>query len=223
MDTTNISNEVGGYLLEAYSTGETMQAVECLAGAGSVLGFLCQVQARARLAAGEYRDLKDALVEVATADGRKLYFGQAVNDCLLGEISGLGLWNYAGGAADDPAIAEKIDLGDTFRHVAASVGTGDFGRPRVPAGLSLSLDPVDAVRRHAKIIHDRMLFHAVEAKELTKIYGTAAHQLIRGAAGEIPWNADPVVNKVDGIKLFMECAAPMSKLDPREFGIEPAV
>jgi len=223
MDITHISNEVGGYLLEAYSTGESMHAVECLAGAGAVLGFLCQMQARARLRAGEYRDLKDTLVEVSTQDGRKLYFGQAVNDCVLGEISGVGLWNYAGGAADDPDIAEKIDLGDIFRHVAATVGTSDFGRPRVPAGLTLNTDPVEAVRRHAKIIHDRMLFHAVEPRALTQVYGTAAHQLIRGAAGEIPWNADPVVNKIDGIKLFMECAAPMSKLDPREFGIEAAV
>jgi len=223
MDTTHISNEVGGYLLEAYSTGETMHAVECLAGAGAVLGFLCQMQARARLKAGEYRDLKDALVEVQTKDGQKLYFGQAVNDCVLGEITGLGLWNYAAGAADDPDIAETVKLEEIFHYVAATVGEPWFGQPRVPEGLTLQGRPVDAVARHAKVIHDRMLFHALDPRQLTKIYGAAAHQLIRGAAGEIPWGADPLVNKIDGLKLFMECAAPMSKLDPRPFGIDPLV
>lgn len=221
MDTTHISNEVGGYLLEAYSTGETMRAVGCLAGAGGVLGFLCQMQARARLKADEYRDLKDALVEVATADESKLYFGQVVNDCLLGEVTGLGLWNYAAGAADDPDIESKIDLNRLFGYAAGTVGEQWFGQPRVPEGLTLKAMPIEAVRKHANIIHDRMLFHGVEPKYLTQVYGTAAHQLIRGAAGEIPWNADPVVPKLAGLTLFMEAAVPMSKIDPRPLGIDP--
>ena len=223
MDLTHISNEVGGYLLEAYSTGETMHAVECLSAAGGVLGFLCQMQARARLKAGDYIDVKDALVEVTTKDGETFYFGQAINDALLGEISGLGLWNYAAGAADDPEIEEKIDLKGLFGYAAGTVGERWFGQPRVPEGLTLKEQPVEAVRRHAKIIHDRMLFHAVEPKALTQVYGTAAHQLIRGAAGEIPWNAEPVVPKLAGLTLFMEAAVPMSKLDPRPLGIDPLV
>lgn len=223
MDLNHISNEVGGYLLEAYSEGETMLAVECLSAAGGVLGFLCQMQARARLKAGDYTDVKDALVEVQTKDGQTFYFGQAINDALLGEISGLGLWSYAAGAADDPEIEGKIDLNGLFGYAAGTVGEQWFGQPRVPEGLTLEEMPIEAVRRHARIVHDRMLFHGVEPKALTQVYGTAAHQLIRGAAGEIPWNAQPVVPKLAGLKLFMESAVPMSKLDPRAFGVDPIV
>lgn len=223
MDTTQISNEVGGYLLEAYSTGETMHAADCLNGAGAVLGFLCQMQARARLKAGDYTDIKDALMEVTTRSGERLFFGQAVNDCLIGEISGVGLWNYAAGALNDQAAAEAFDLGGLFGYVAGTVGEPFFGQPRLPEGITVRELPIEAVRRHARILHDRILFHRVEPKLLTQIYGTAAHQLIRGAAGEFPWNADPVVAKPAGLTVFMEAAAPMSKIDPRPLGIDPIV
>lgn len=223
MDTTQISNEVGGYLLEAYSTGETMHAADCLNGAGAVLGFLCQMQARARLKAGEYTDIKDALMEVVTRDGEKLYFGQAINDCLIGEITGVGIWNYAAGALGDQAAAEAFDLKGLFGYVAGTVGETFFGQPRLPEGITVKELPIEAVRRHARILHDRILFHAPDPKLLTQIYGTAAHQLIRGAAGEFPWNADPVVAKPAGLTLFMEAAAPMSKIDPRPLGIDPII
>lgn len=221
MDHTQISNEVGGYLLEAYSTGEVMHAPDCLNGAGAVLGFLVQMQARARLKAGEYSDIKDALMVVTTKAGERLYFGQAINDCLIGEISGLGVWNYAAGALDDPTAAEAFDLNGLFGYVAGTVGEKWFGQPRVPEGFTLNERPDEAVRKHARILYDRMRFHGVDARELTKIYGTAAHQLIRGAAGEFPWNPDPVVPKPAGLTIFMEAAAPMSKLDPRPLGIDP--
>jgi hypothetical protein len=219
MDQTQISNEVGGYLLEAWSTGETMHAADCLNGAGAVLGFLVQMQARARLKAGDYADIKDALVEVTTKDGEKLYFGQAVNDCLIGELSGLGLWNYAAGAVGEAASA--FDLNGLFSYVAGTAGEKWFGQPRIPDGFTLTELPIDAVRRHAKILHDRILFHAPDPKDLTRIYGTAAHQLIRGAAGEFPWRPEPMVPKLDGLTIFMEAAAPMSKIDPRPLGIDP--
>jgi hypothetical protein len=223
VDHTQISNEVGGYLLEAWSTGEVMHAPDCLNGAGAVLGFLAQMQARARLKAGEYTDIKDALMVVNTKAGERLYFGQAINDCLIGEVTGVGVWNYAAGALDDPEAAEAFDLKNLFGYVAATVGETWFGQPRTPEGYTLKELPIEAVRKHAKILYDRMLFHGPEPKDLTKIYGTAAHQLIRGAAGEFPWGPEPVVPKLAGLTIFMEAAAPMSKIDPRPLGIDPLI
>lgn len=222
MDHTQISNEVGGYLLEAYSTGEVMHAPDCLNAAGAVLGFLTQMQARARLRAGEYTDIQDALVEVTTRSGDKLYFGQAVNDCLIGEISGAGLWNYAAGAAGEAAAA-AFDLQGLFGYVAGTAGDKWFGQPRTPEGFTVSEAPLEAVRRHARVLYDRIQFHGPDPKELTRIYGTAAHQLIRGAAGDFPWNPQPVVPKPTGLAIFMEAAAPMSKIDPRPLGLDPLV
>src|SRR5437868_3013555 len=114
MDHAKISTEVGSYLLEAYSTGEVMHAPDCLNAAGAVLGFLTQMQARARLKAGEYTDIKDALMVVNTKAGERLYFGQAINDCLIGEVTGTGVWNYVAGTLGDPEAAEAFDLNNLF-------------------------------------------------------------------------------------------------------------
>jgi len=214
----NLANDIGGYFIDQYLDGEMLRAVDLIVGAGAVLGFLAQLQARARMGQGEYAGREGAFAEVATKGGRKFYFGDAINDAILGEISGVGLWNYVAGAAEDPDIQEKVPLMDIFQHVSSTAGADQFGEARLPEGLTATETPMEALRKHAGVLFNRVLSYEIAPKDLTPVYGTAGHKLVRAAAGEFIWKPDRPLEKPVAIHVFMECAIPMSKVDPAELG-----
>lgn len=213
--------DIGGYVLTQYEQGGVLRAADAVSALGALAGVFAQAQARAMLASGAIVQTGSSLVEATTTDGGRFYFGDAINACLFeGTREQPSFWNIAAGAAKDPSIGEQIDIADIARHTAAVLGSAAFGKPRLDDRYRLNELPIDAVKRHANILLARFKQTHVDPAQLMIAFGLAGQGLAAFAAGEIDGaTADTPMQRVDIVRLYMEAAIPMSKLDLRALGM----
>lgn len=221
--TQQANADIGGYILMKYggAEGETLRAVDAVSALGALAGVFAQAQARAMLASRAMENTESSLVEVRTGDGAAYYFGDAINACLFeGTPERLAFWNLAAGAARDPEVGAKIDLADIAKHTASTLGGPDFGKPRLETKYRLNEMPIDAVRAHSVILLKRFKQIGIDPSQLMIAFGLAAQGIAGFAAGEIAGAAvDAPMPRLDIVRLYIEAAVPMSKLDLRALGM----
>ncbi len=200
------SRELTNYLLDALKDEQGVHIESILSLLGSLAGFACQICARNELdqAASEVPD--NEFVAVETKDGQTFFFGDAINRPLAeNEYS---VWSLAAGAAQHLGCEELPDIDDIFRHVAASVGSAEFGIPRIPDGHN----PMDLPLNFVKFVWPRV-FPLVEKfcespAEWPILFGLSIQEIIVMGKEAI----DPQM----AVLIVMESAIPMSKIDPGE-------
>lgn len=215
--------ETGGYILASYRNKQTgvLSAPDGVSALGALAGIFAQVQARAMLRLGVVPQTETTLVEVSTKSGERYYFGDAINACLLeGKENSPSFWNLAAGVARDPKIGDKIDLLEIARRAAKDVGGKDFGKPHIDSRYRITELPFDAVRLHGPWLLARFLELNLDPLLLTYVFGSVAQSFAQFAAGEIKEvRVDLAMKRTDIVRLYMESAIPMSKLDLRAVGM----
>jgi len=212
------TSDIGGYLLTHYRDANgTLSAANGVSALGALAGIFAQIQARVMMRVGEIPQVDGALLEVSTNAGELYYFGDAINRCVIeGTREKPSFWNVAAVAAKDQQIAEKIDLADIARRAARDVGSPNFGRPQIDARYRLTEAPRDAVRVHGPVVLQRFLQIQLDPLNLAVVFGSVAQTFAAFAAGEIKdVRVDVQMKRLDIVRLYMEAAIPMSKLDLR--------
>jgi hypothetical protein len=212
---------IGGYFLMKYAgPNGALKSADLISALGGVAGFFVHLRAQDLVKTPAWQARKDALVDVKTRDGAHYAFGDAINVGLYGSPSdGLGLWNYVAPAAGDPEIASKIDLMEIAAHTAATVGDAAFGVPRVPAEYRPSEPPLAALKRDAPVLLAELQRLKVPTDQYVTLFGGAAQKLVPFTAGDRDFQVDAKLPPFEAVRLFMETAVPMSKIDPASIGI----
>jgi hypothetical protein len=215
--------EAGGYVLASYRDKRSgvLHAANGVSALGALAGIFAQVQARSMLQSGAIAQTQSTLVEVTTKTSERYYFGDAINACLMeGSRERPAFWNIAAGAARDPKIADKIDVLAIARHTTKSVGTPDFGKPRIDKRYGLTELPLQAVQKHGPWLLVRFLELDLEPANLMRVWGSVAQSFAAFAAGEIKdVQADVPMKRADIVRLYLEAAFPASKFDLRAVGM----
>ena len=225
---------VGGYFLTQYGGPDgPLASTNLISAMGSVSGLFAQLKARALLQSGVWKQDDNSFTRATTADGQTFFFGDAPNVALYGAVSqrledhyghgpeGLGLWNYVAAAARDPKIGSEVDIGEIAQHTAESLGSSAFGVPRAPAGFQPSEPPLTALGRHARPLWDEFKRLEVSPDDYTRVFGLATQNMIPWTAGERGVAASPKMPAAIAVRLFMEAAIPMAKVDPHIVGVPP--
>lgn len=215
--------EVGGYILGRYRDPKSgvLHAANGVSALGALAGIFAQVQARAMLRSGAMPQSDTTLVEITTTSGAHYYFGDAINACLMeGTRERPSFWNLAAGAAKDAKIADKVDVLEIARHAAKEVGGVKFGQPRIDKRYNLTEQPVAAVKEHGPWLLVRFLELNLDPPQLMPVFGSVAQSFAQFAAGEVnEVKVDTPMKRVDIVRLYLESAIPMSKLDLRAVGM----
>lgn len=210
-------NDLGGYILQMYGglDGGTLRAANAVSALGALAGVFAQIQARAMMTAGQLLE-GSPLVEIKTESGETFYFGDAINACVIeGTRERLAFWNLVAPAAQDPDVTAKIDLNDIAKNTAATVGGEHFGVPRIDTKYGLTEMPIQAVRKHIQMLAQRFEQIELPQDQLMWAFGAAAQGLARFACGEAEnFKVDIPLPRLECVRLSMEAAIPMSKLDP---------
>ncbi len=172
---------------------------------GAVAGFACQISVRA-IAAAEGREPPFTIA--TTADGRSVYFGDALNAPLAEDR--YSVWSLAA-AAVETSGAPLPDLHELFGHVAKTVGSAEFGRPRYPEGTGSATLPEAVVRDFWPVIADVLGRFCGAPGEWPVAGGLAIQEAIELARSAIAPDT--------ACRIAMETAIAMSKIDPSEVGI----
>ncbi len=190
-------------LLETARDERGVQIEPLLLKLGSLAGFACQLSLREQ-ARREERD--PPLIAVA-AGNRSFYFGDALNLPL------------AEGPQSVWAIVSEVprrlmsplpDLAEIFAHVSASIGTPEFGVPRLAGPLTADL-PTNYVRSSWPLAVSLLRAHCDAPSQWPAALAVAAQDAIV--------MAEDVLDPGLAARIVMESAVPMSKLDPAEVGV----
>jgi hypothetical protein len=224
------------FLLSALKTERGIQAETLLVAAGALTGYATihavfeayLKRGRAQVGDAEAASTGKAIVEVKGKDGQTYYFGDLINSFLAASAGPVSrpffVWGYLAGVAINAGVppAELPDLNEMFKHAASTVGTPEFGVPRMPANLKPMLTPRQAVDRLwpavrtalARIDGPGAQGRAIDVEHWPIICAIATQQLIGQTKG--------VMDMKVALRLVMESAIAMSKIDPRSVRQEQA-
>jgi hypothetical protein len=179
--------------------------IESLLGVlGSLAGF-CSIDSILKQVTATNRSTRDCgIADVETVDGGHYYFGTPINELLAG--SDLSLWALVAGIINHLGSQDYPDFAEISGHVVKTLGGPEFGHPRIAEEHKPSDLPINYVRslwpRVLPLVEQRVpLLH-----ERVTLFGFAAQSVIQMGKDVIPASTAG--------KLVMECAVPMSKLDP---------
>jgi hypothetical protein len=170
---------------------------------GACAGFAAQLSVWRELILPKSRNPGDYLMYATTTSNEIFFMGEAINQFLFATPVGrLSFLSMAAASLSNPA--ELCDIPDLLRHVVGSMGSDTFGRPRLPPSVSLTELPRDALRRIWPRLADVLRDH--RPAEWPVLLGAAANRIIYTNRTRL---APPVA-----VRMLLEAAVPMSKLDP---------
>ena len=184
---------------------------------GALTGFAAQYAVRLEhIASGNAKEAEIFVIAEAP-NGERYYFGDRVNAILVPQtLESTTVLSVLGGEALKlgAATEELPDCLEIFERTAKSIGTPSFGVPELPPGHKPFLMP----RRAVEIFWPSMLhvftrqpvvpvpdFKLVEPRHWSLVLAAVAASYMPAAKGSVT----PTL----AMKIFMEAAIPMSKID----------
>jgi len=191
------AKEILQQVINALKTGRGVRIEDLLAILATLAGYACQMSVREQPGG--------SLTEAVTSDGAKYYFGDALNRPLA--ESQYSVWSICAGTAQHLGVRPEDfpGLDDVFRHVSASVGTPQFGIPRLPEAHMPGEPPRNYLKLW-KLFLPRVRRFCPDAQQWPMLYAIAIAEAME--------MAKDVIAPQLALRLVMECAIPMSKVDP---------
>ncbi len=188
-------------VLRALRSERGVHVESLLTGVGALAGYACQASVRAVAVA---RGLPEtALLLTVEANGRRFFFGDALNAPLAESMQSV--WAFGAWAVQEAGCTSLPDVNEIFAHVSRTIGSADFGKPRVPAGHA----PQDSPLTFVVALWARMLpmvkKFCPDPQRWPMLFGVAVFSAITSAREEL----DPHL----ALTIVMEAAIPMSKID----------
>lgn len=204
-------------LLSWLTTERGVHVETLMTAVGALAGFAVQNAVWDQLHKAGKPLPKDSFGVATTASGERFYFGDLLNGYLIPEgARDWPVWGFVAAAAVEAGLreADLPDYADMFRYVTETIGTKDFGIPRVPEDHRPHLMPKAALEMfwpRAKFILERTDGpgpdpKGVDAGHWPAVIGLVARQFILMTKGVL----DPGLS----LRLLMESAIAMSKVDP---------
>jgi hypothetical protein len=203
------AQKLNGWVMGAVTTERGVHVESLFVALGALAGFACQMAARHLVRTAPQPGWQAPWAEATGADGRTYHFGDAINHILL--EAPMSLWAVAAGTMQRISDQPVPDATAIVSHVAATVGSGDFGAIRYPEGTSAGDTPLNYLRAFWPAASEIMTALGVPLESWPVLFGIAAQENLAMARQVI----EPAV----ALTLFMECAVAMSKVDPADAGI----
>jgi hypothetical protein len=212
IDRDFISSQVVQSLCQTYTAEYTPRSLffkktasipAMLNAVGACGGFAAQVAVWRELVLPSNRNPGEFLVYANTKSKETFFFGEAINQFLFATPPDrLSFLSVAGAALSSPS--ELLDIAELAGHVADSLGTEGFGRPRIPPSVDLPELPRDALTRTWGKVARILQTH--RPAEWPAVLGAVALNIIDTKRKAL---APPVA-----IRILLEAAVPISKLNP---------
>lgn len=196
------AQEVLQRLLEGMKSERGVHVESLLCAIGALAGYACQANLRTQaLSQGLPETAAFQIVE--TTDGKKYFFGDPLNNALAG--AQYSVWGLAAGAAQHAGANEFPDINEMFGHTASALGGPKFGIPRVPEMHAAGDTPTNYLKALWPALFPTVELCCPNPVDWPILFGLAAQEAIA--------MANPTIAPDLALRIFMESAIPMSKVD----------
>jgi len=196
-------------LMNAMQDEKGVQIESLLSLLGALAGFACQMSARAQMHGNS--SMNKEIIKIDCEDGTSYFMGDAINRPLA--ESQYSVWSMLCGAAESNGAKpqDRPDLHALFKHVTSTLGSAEFGQPRLPSGFPASDTPFNYLKNFWPALHPIIERYCASPAEWPIAYAFAIQDVIDQASATTPGYT--------AVAIAMESAVPMSKIDPALLGI----
>lgn len=196
------AKEIFQRLLNGMKDEKGVHVESLLCALGALAGYSCQANLRALATAQGMPEIA-VFQTVETQDGKRYFFGEPINKALAG--SQYSIFGLAAGAAQHVGAKEFPDLNEIFQYTSQAIGSDQFGVPRVPQEHRASDSPINYLKAIWSPLFPTVELFCPNPTDWPILYGLAIQEAIEFGTGVI----DPTL----ALKIVMESAIPMSKVD----------
>jgi hypothetical protein len=177
---------------------------ELLIGVPAVLaGFACQAATWESLVVGEGYPVHSVFTMATAEDGTVYPFSDPMNQLLLEDQ--FSVWSLAAGAAQAAGAQTLPDVEEAVEHVAQTIGTPEFGQPRLPGHFSLGADTPTGILEGAWPRFLGLLgLTCAMPEEWPVLFGFAMQRAID--------TVKDLIDPASACQIALECALPMAHL-----------
>ncbi|HEV7405033.1 MAG TPA: hypothetical protein VGO11_18970 [Chthoniobacteraceae bacterium] len=203
-----IGAKVGGKelvqrMIAAMKTERGVHLESILGALGSLAGYACQASVRAQARARGLDERALFYMEAKGTDGKVYFFGDELNKPLAEDP--YSVWSLVAGAAQAAGCKEIPRPGEIFEHVVKTLGSPEFGLPRLPPEHPIHDTPLNYVEVFWPKIFPMISRFCPDPAHWPILLGLAIQDIMSQGKGVF----DPLL----ALKIVMECAVPMSKID----------
>jgi hypothetical protein len=195
-------------MAEEIKRGGRIHAETILTEIGALAGFATQMSIRKSIIEPQQLDPNEILAEVVTRSGEKYYFSDTLNWILFENVtqSPYSIWAYLLDVVPQQDRALLPNVADIVGYAARTVGTAQFGVPRLPAEHMPHRTPRAALQEHWRLVREEFAGSRRDPAEWPYDLAFAAQWQMLTSRERL---ALPVAARI-----VMEAAIPMSKVDP---------
>jgi hypothetical protein len=194
--------ELAQRMMAAMSTERGIHIESILGALGSLAGYSCQASVRAR-ARSQGLDETAHFVRAEGGDGKVYFFGDALNKPLAEDQ--YSVWSIAAGGAQAAGCGDVPDPSDVFAYAASTAGSPEFGLPRLPPEHPMHDTPLNYVEAFWPKFFPMISKFCPDPEHWPILLGLAIQDIMSQGKNVL----DPCL----ALKIIMECAVPMSKVD----------
>lgn len=196
------AKEITQRLISGLKNEKGVHIESLLTALGSLAGYACQSSIREEFIQKKGQPEDQVFAVVSCTNGKTYYFGDLLNKPLI--ENKYSIWSLAAGAAQQLGAKDIIDVTDIVRHVAETVGSINFGVPRISEDHRPGDTPVNLLKVIWPTLHPLVKQFCENPSEWPIAYGLAI-QDVMGMGKDV---IDPGL----ALSIVMECAIPMSKV-----------
>jgi hypothetical protein len=195
--------EIAAKLFTAMSAEKAIHLESLLSALGALAGYACQMSVREAYVVQQGRPEKEVFIVVKSKENDVTYFfGDLLNKPLA--ESRYSVWSLASGAAQKLGLQQLIDLHDIFKHVTETLGSSEFGVPRIEIEHRAKETPMNYVSFLWPKLFPLAQGFCKDPSDLPVVFGVAIQEILFASKGLI----EPQL----ALRIVMESAVPMSKI-----------
>lgn len=189
-------------ILSFITNDKGIHVESAFAALGSLAGYACQRSALLGLQNSKPTAAADPIITtISDKQGNNYYYGNGINKPLLEDK--MSVWSLVGGAVKSHD-GRLPDIDAIIKHTTASIGTPEFGQPRLPDGHSIPHIPIQYLNFWQPLKTEIFDSLPVPHSDWGLAYAIATQSLIDQAK-------EVLSPSIAGL-IVMECAVPMSKV-----------
>jgi len=205
--------EIASKLFMAMSTEKGIHLESLLSALGALAGYACQISVRESYVEQQGRPIKEIFIVVhSKQNATTYYFGDLLNRPLV--ESRYSVWSLASGAAQKLGLQQLIDLHDIFKHVTDTLGSKDFGIPRIDPEHQAKETPWNYVCFLWPQLFPLAQSFCKNPTDWPIVFGVAVQEIL--------FASKDLIAPELALRIVMESAIPMSKIYmPDQQGVDP--
>lgn len=163
------AKEIFNTLLKAFKDSRGVHIETFMCALGALAGYSCQAGLRKEFIEIKGLSEKQVFTVIQAKNGKRYFYGDLINKPLLEDQ--YSVWSLAAGIVQHMGVNIDFDILEIFKYVTTTVGTENYGIPRIPEGHRPADIPLNFVKAFWPLFLPRIEKYCASPRKWPVLFG----------------------------------------------------